>query len=148
MPFLPISKEDMNERGIEQLDFICITGDSYVDHPSFGISIISRMIEDQGFTVGIIAQPDWKSDRDFKKLGAPRFAFLITGGNIDSMVAHYTSAKKKLMPIFAASAFSDLPASIAATTSFFVSVALIILAKANTSCVCNFRIITSYFKQH
>ncbi|MGN1105663.1 MAG: YgiQ family radical SAM protein, partial [Huintestinicola sp.] len=82
-------------RGIEQLDFICITGDSYVDHPSFGISIISRMIEDIGFTVGIIAQPDWKSDRDFKKLGAPRFAFLITGGNIDSMVAHYTSAKKK-----------------------------------------------------
>ncbi|MBP0956545.1 MAG: YgiQ family radical SAM protein [Oscillospiraceae bacterium] len=95
MPFLPISKEDMNERGIEQLDFICITGDSYVDHPSFGISIISRMIEDQGFTVGIIAQPDLKSDRDFKKLGAPKFAFLITGGNIDSMVAHYTSAKKK-----------------------------------------------------
>lgn len=95
MPFLPISKEDMNERGIEQLDFICITGDSYVDHPSFGISIISRMIEDQGFTVGIIAQPDWKNDRDFKKLGAPKFAFLITGGNIDSMVAHYTSAKKK-----------------------------------------------------
>lgn len=95
MPFLPISKEDMNERGIEQLDFICITGDSYVDHPSFGISIISRMIEDQGFTVGIIAQPDWKSDRDFKKLGEPKYAFLITGGNIDSMVAHYTSAKKK-----------------------------------------------------
>lgn len=95
MPFLPISKEDMNERGIEQLDFICITGDSYVDHPSFGISIISRMIEDTGFTVGIIAQPDWKSDRDFKKLGAPKYAFLITGGNIDSMVAHYTSAKKK-----------------------------------------------------
>ena len=95
MPFLPISKEDMCERGIEQLDFICITGDSYVDHPSFGISIISRMIEDQGFTVGIIAQPDWKTDRDFKKLGVPKFAFLITGGNIDSMVAHYTSAKKK-----------------------------------------------------
>ncbi|MCI7767438.1 MAG: YgiQ family radical SAM protein [Oscillospiraceae bacterium] len=95
MPFLPISKEDMNERGIEQLDFICITGDSYVDHPSFGISIISRMIEDSGFTVGIIAQPDWRNDNDFKKLGAPKYAFLITGGNIDSMVAHYTSAKKK-----------------------------------------------------
>ena len=95
MPFLPISKEDMAERNISQLDFICITGDSYVDHPSFGISIISRMIEDQGFTVGIIAQPDWHSDRDFTKLGRPKYAFLITAGNIDSMVAHYTAAKKK-----------------------------------------------------
>ena len=95
MPFLPISKKDMQERGIDRLDFICITGDSYVDHPSFGIAIISRMIEDIGFTVGIIAQPDWRSDADFKKLGTPKYAFLITGGNIDSMVAHYTSAKKK-----------------------------------------------------
>lgn len=95
MPFLPISKEDMAERNISQLDFICITGDSYVDHPSFGISIISRMIEDQGFTVGIISQPDWHSDRDFTKLGRPKYAFLITAGNIDSMVAHYTAAKKK-----------------------------------------------------
>ena len=95
MPFLPISKEDMAERNISQLDFICITGDSYVDHPSFGISIISRMIEDQGFTVGIISQPDWHSDRDFTKLGKPKYAFLITAGNIDSMVAHYTAAKKK-----------------------------------------------------
>ena len=95
MPFLPISKEDMAERNISQLDFICITGDSYVDHPSFGISIISRLIEDQGFTVGIIAQPDWHSDRDFTKLGKPKYAFLITAGNIDSMVAHYTAAKKK-----------------------------------------------------
>ncbi len=95
MPFLPISKEDMAERNISQLDFICITGDSYVDHPSFGISIISRMIEDQGFTMCIIAQPDWHSDRDFTKLGRPKYAFLITAGNIDSMVAHYTAAKKK-----------------------------------------------------
>ena len=95
MPFLPISKKDMQDRGIEQLDFICITGDSYVDHPSFGISIISRIIEDSGFTVGIIAQPDWHSDRDFTKLGRPKYAFLITAGNIDSMVAHYTAAKKK-----------------------------------------------------
>lgn len=95
MPFLPISKQDMTNRGIEQLDFICITGDSYVDHPSFGISIISRMIEDCGFTVGIIAQPDWHSDRDFKKLGTPKYGFMVTGGNIDSMVAHYTSAKRK-----------------------------------------------------
>ena len=95
MPFLPISKEDMAERNISQLDFICITGDSYVDHPSFGISIISRIIEDLGFTVGIISQPDWHSDRDFTKLGRPKYAFLITAGNIDSMVAHYTAAKKK-----------------------------------------------------
>lgn len=95
MPFLPISKADMQERGIDTLDFICITGDSYVDHPSFGISIISRIIEDLGFTVGIIAQPDWHSDRDFTKLGRPKYAFLITAGNIDSMVAHYTAAKKK-----------------------------------------------------
>lgn len=95
MPFLPISKQDMQERGIEQLDFICITGDSYVDHPSFGISIISRLIEDMGFTVGIIAQPDWHSQRDFTKLGRPKYAFLVTSGNIDSMVAHYTSAKRK-----------------------------------------------------
>ena len=95
MPFLPISKEDMAERNISQLDFICITGDSYVDHPSFGISIISRIIEDLGFTVGIISQPDWHSDRDFTKLGKPKYAFLITAGNIDSMVAHYTAAKKK-----------------------------------------------------
>ena len=95
MPFLPISKEDMAERNISQLDFICITGDSYVDHPSFGISIISRIIEDLGFTVGIISQPDWRSDRDFTKLGKPKYAFLITAGNIDSMVAHYTAAKKK-----------------------------------------------------
>lgn len=95
MPFLPISKQDMQERGIEQLDFICVTGDSYVDHPSFGISIISRVIESLGFTVGIIPQPDWHSDRDFKKLGRPKYAFLVTSGNIDSMVAHYTSAKRK-----------------------------------------------------
>lgn len=95
MPFLPISKEDMNECGIEQLDFICVTGDSYVDHPSFGISIVSRVIEDLGFTVGIIAQPDWHSTRDFMKLGRPKYAFLVTSGNIDSMVAHYTSAKRK-----------------------------------------------------
>ena len=91
--FLPISRADMEARGIEQLDYICITGDSYVDHPSFGISIISRVVEDQGFTVGVLAQPDWKSNRDFEKLGRPKYGFLITSGNIDSMVAHYTVAK-------------------------------------------------------
>ncbi len=95
MAFLPISKSELLEQGIEQLDFICITGDSYVDHPSFGISIISRIIESLGFTVGIIAQPDWRCDRDFMRLGKPKYAFFVTSGNIDSMVAHYTSALKK-----------------------------------------------------
>ncbi|MBE6852340.1 MAG: YgiQ family radical SAM protein [Ruminococcus sp.] len=85
----------MEERGIDQLDFILVTGDSYVDHPSFGISIISRILEAEGYEVGIIAQPDWKNERDFKKLGVPKYAFLVTAGNIDSMVAHYTAAKRK-----------------------------------------------------
>jgi uncharacterized radical SAM protein YgiQ len=91
--FLPISKQDLISRNIGQLDFICITGDAYVDHPSFGVAIISRLIESLGFSVGIIAQP--QNTADYQKLGAPRFAFMITGGNIDSMVAHYTAAKKK-----------------------------------------------------
>ncbi len=76
--FLPVCREDMEQRGIEQLDFICITGDSYVDHPSFGVSIISRVIEAEGYTVGIIAQPDWRSQKDFTKLGRPRYAFMVT----------------------------------------------------------------------
>lgn len=93
--FLPISRQDMHEMGIEQLDFILITGDAYVDHPSFGVSIISRMLEANGFSVGIISQPNWKSDKDFKALGVPKYAFMVTSGNIDSMVAHYTVAKRK-----------------------------------------------------
>ena len=92
--FLPISKEDMTKQGISQLDFILITGDAYVDHPSFGISIISRVLEANGFSVGIIAQPNWKTNDDFTKLGKPKYAFLVTSGNIDSMVAHYTAAKR------------------------------------------------------
>ncbi|MEG0456715.1 MAG: YgiQ family radical SAM protein [Oscillospiraceae bacterium] len=93
--FLPISKQDMLDRKINQLDFIYITGDAYVDHPSFGMAIITRVIEDCGFTVGIISQPCWKSDDDFKKLGKPKYGFMVSSGNIDSMVAHYTVAKKK-----------------------------------------------------
>lgn len=93
MPFLPISREDMNERGIDRLDFICVTGDAYIDHPTFGIAIISRMIEAAGFSVGIIAQP--VSDADFTKLGEPKHCFMVTGGNIDSMVSNYTVALKK-----------------------------------------------------
>lgn len=93
--FLPLSRKDMQERGIDQFDFIYVTGDAYVDHPSFGVAIISRLLEDQGYTVGIISQPDWRSDSDFKIYGLPKLAFLVTSGNIDSMVAHYTAAKKK-----------------------------------------------------
>jgi uncharacterized radical SAM protein YgiQ len=93
--FLPISKEDMIERGIDQLDFIIVTGDAYVDHPSFGTAIISRVIEAEGFTVGIISQPNFHSTKDFMKLGKPKYAFLVNSGNIDSMVAHYTVAKRK-----------------------------------------------------
>jgi len=92
--FLPVSKNDMEELKIQQLDFVLITGDAYVDHPSFGVAIISRVLEANGFTVGIIAQPDWKSNSDFEKLGVPKYAYLVTSGNVDSMVAHYTVAKR------------------------------------------------------
>ncbi len=93
--FLPVSREDLDARGIEQLDFIVVTGDAYVDHPSFGTAIISRVIEAEGYTVGIISQPDWRSDRDFTRLGCPKYGFFVNSGNIDSMVAHYTVAKKR-----------------------------------------------------
>lgn len=93
--FLPISKEDMTARGIAQLDFVYIIGDAYVDHPSFGPAIISRVLENAGYTVGIIAQPDWKKDESIKILGAPRLGFLVSGGNMDSMVNHFTVNKKR-----------------------------------------------------
>lgn len=93
--FLPTTRQDMIDRKISAFDFICVTGDAYVDHPSFGIAIISRVVEALGFSVGIIAQPDWKSDDDFTVFGRPKYAFLVTSGNIDSMVAHYTAAKKR-----------------------------------------------------
>lgn len=93
--FMPISKADLKERNIDQLDFIIITGDAYVDHPSFGTAIIGRTLEHAGFTVGVIAQPNWKDVEAFKVLGEPRLGFLINSGNIDSMVNHYTAAKKK-----------------------------------------------------
>lgn len=93
--FLPINKNDLKLLKIDQLDFIIVTGDAYVDHPSFGTAIIGRVIQNEGFTVGIIAQPNWNSVDDFKVLGKPKYAFLINSGNIDSMVNHYTAAKKK-----------------------------------------------------
>lgn len=92
--FLPVNKEDMAERGFHYLDFICVTGDAYVDHPSFGIAIISRVLEAEGFKTGIIAQPDMNDPHAFEALGRPRYGFFVTSGNIDSMVAHYTVAKK------------------------------------------------------
>lgn len=93
--FLPISKADMAQDGIDVLDFVYVIGDGYVDHPSFGPSIISRVLEDAGFRVGIIAQPDWHSCEDFSRLGKPRLGFLVSAGNMDSMVNHYTVAKKR-----------------------------------------------------
>ena len=92
--YLPISKEDMKSRGWEELDFVLVTGDAYIDHHSFGTAIISRVLENAGYKVGIIAQPDWKSVDDFKKLGRPRLGFLVNAGNMDSMVNHYTVSKK------------------------------------------------------
>jgi len=93
--FLPVSTMDMKKRNWAELDFILVSGDAYVDHPSFGHAIISRLLESLGFRVGIIAQPNWKSKDDFMKLGKPRLAFLVSSGNIDSMVNHYTASKKK-----------------------------------------------------
>lgn len=92
--YLPISKEDMKKRGIEQLDFVYLIGDAYVDHPSFGPAIISRILEANGYQVGIIAQPDWKDEESIQILGKPRLGFLVSAGNMDTMVNHYTVAKK------------------------------------------------------
>lgn len=93
--FLPICVDDCKKRGWSSVDFVYITGDAYVDHPSFGVSIISRVLENAGYKVAILSQPNWHSDSDFKRFGTPKLGFLITSGNIDSMVAHYTASKKK-----------------------------------------------------
>ena len=93
--FLPISKQDMADRGWYYCDFLLVTGDAYVDHPSFGTAIISRVLEDAGYKVAILSQPDFRDERDFVAMGRPRYAVLINSGNIDSMVAHYTAAKKR-----------------------------------------------------
>lgn len=95
MDFLPINIDDMKKRGWEQCDFIFVTGDAYVDHSSFGAAILSRLLERYGYKVGIIAQPDWKDINSFKILGEPKLGFLVNSGNIDSMVNHYTTFKKK-----------------------------------------------------
>ncbi len=93
--FLPVSMDDVRERNWSEVDFVYVSGDAYVDHPSFGVSIISRVLEAEGFRVAILSQPDYKSAEDFKRFGRPRLGFLVTSGNIDSMVAHYTVSKKK-----------------------------------------------------
>ena len=93
--FLPVSPEDVRARGWSEVDFVYVTGDAYVDHPSFGVAIISRVLEADGFRVAILSQPDYKSTADFTRFGRPRLGFLVTAGNIDSMVAHYTVSKKK-----------------------------------------------------
>lgn len=95
MGYLPICREDMKKRGWEQCDFVYVTGDAYVDHPSFGHAIISRILESRGYKVGIIPQPDWKTPESIKILGEPRLGFLVTAGNMDSMVNHYTVSKKR-----------------------------------------------------
>ena len=93
--FLPLNAKEMAELGWDAPDFVYVTGDAYVDHPSFGVSIISRVLEDAGFRVAILSQPDYKSADAFRTFGKPRLGFLVTAGNIDSMVAHYTVSKKK-----------------------------------------------------
>jgi uncharacterized radical SAM protein YgiQ len=93
-PFLPMSREEMDELGWDSCDVIIVTGDAYVDHPSFGMAIVGRLLEAQGFRVGIIAQPDWRSTRDFMALGEPNLFFGVTGGNMDSMVNRYTSDRR------------------------------------------------------
>ena len=97
--FLPISKQDMKKRGWNQLDFLYIVGDAYVDHPSFGHAIISRVLEKHGYKVGIVALPDWHSIDDFTVMGKPKLGVLVSAGNIDSMVNHYTVAKNADMMI-------------------------------------------------
>lgn len=92
--FLPISKNDLHARGWKELDVILITGDAYIDHPSFGAALLGRFLESKGYKVGIIAQPDWKSNEDFMRLGRPRICFGITSGNMDSMINHYTAQRK------------------------------------------------------
>ncbi|PJA30783.1 MAG: YgiQ family radical SAM protein, partial [Zetaproteobacteria bacterium CG_4_9_14_3_um_filter_53_7] len=93
-PQLPMSRAEMNELGWDSCDIIIVTGDAYIDHPSFGMAVIGRVLETQGFRVGIIAQPDWKSAEAFRALGKPNLFFGVTAGNMDSMVNHYTSERR------------------------------------------------------
>ena len=93
--FLPVSRQEMEQRGWDGYDFLVVTADAYVDHPSFGTTIIARVLEAAGCHVAILSQPDWHSAEAFRQMGRPRWGVFIGGGNIDSMVAHYTAAKKR-----------------------------------------------------
>ena len=93
--FLPVTPEEVRERGQDTPDFVYVCGDAYVDHPSFGAALICRVLEANGFLVAMLPQPDYKSCEAFKRFGRPRLGFLVSSGNIDSMVCHYTAAKKK-----------------------------------------------------
>ena len=95
MAFLPINRKEMEEYGWEQPDFIYVIGDAYVDHPSFGPAIISRTLEAHGYTVAILPQPDWNKEEPFLQFGTPRLGFLVSAGNIDSMVNHYSVNKRR-----------------------------------------------------
>src|SRR5512136_2836235 len=92
--FLPLSKKELTKRGWDDVDVVLVTGDAYVDHPSYGTSVIGRVLERAGLRVGVIAQPDWRSVDPFKEFGRPRLFFGVTAGNLDSMVANYTAHKK------------------------------------------------------
>jgi hypothetical protein len=93
-PFLPMSRAEMDALGWDSCDVILVTGDAYIDHPSFGMAIVGRLLEAQGFRVGIIAQPDWTSAEAFRELGKPNLFFGVTAGNMDSLVNHYTSDRR------------------------------------------------------
>jgi len=93
--FLPVSKEDMERRGWDFYDFLLVTGDAYVDHPSFGAAVIGRVLEKEGYRVAVLAQPDWHDAEAFRAMGRPRFGVMIGAGNLDSMVAHYTAARRR-----------------------------------------------------
>ncbi len=92
--FLPVNRTDMERRGWSEVDFVFISGDAYVDHPSFANSVIPRVLEGRGYRVGVIAQPDWRRLDDLLVLGRPRLGVLVSAGNLDSMLSHFTAAKK------------------------------------------------------
>jgi len=95
LEFLPVSRQDLERRGWQELDFVLISGDAYIDHPSFGAALIARLLESRGYCTGIIPQPDWRKVEDFRRLGRPRLAFLITAGNLDSMVSNYSVSRHR-----------------------------------------------------
>ena len=95
MGYLPITKQEMEKYGWKQPDFVCVSGDAYVDHPSFGTAIICRILESRGYKVAILPQPDWKNAESITEFGCPRLGFLVNAGNMDSMVNHYSVSKKR-----------------------------------------------------